>query len=65
MMRFRQPSDLARTINYLLDQLRAGESIELVFTQRGRDTRVYRYLLEVITEVARDRNVLVEVTENW
>lgn len=64
MMRFRQPSDLARSINYLLDQLQAGESIELIFTQRGQDTRVYRYLLEVVTEVARGRNIPVEVTEN-
>ncbi len=65
MMSFRQPNDLARAINYLIDHLQAGESVELIITQRGQDTRIYRYLLEVVTEVARGRNISVEVTENW
>lgn len=64
MMRFRQPSDLARAVNYLIDQLQAGESLELIFTQQGQDTRVWLYLLEVITEVARVRKVSVAVSEN-
>ena len=62
-MIFRQPNDLARAINFLLDQMQAGESIELILTQRGQDARVRQHLVEVVSEVARQRQVSVEVTE--
>ena len=63
MMIFRQPNDLARAINFLLDQLREGEAIELILTHRDRDSRVRLHLLAAVNEVARLRHVSVQVID--